>query len=83
MISVNRLCKTYKVRQQTSSKNILKSLFKSEYRYVKAVQDISFEIEQGEMAGREHIRWYGRSCRTYGRAGIEDLGRRKKKKYGI
>lgn len=51
MISVEHLYKTYRVRQQTESKNIFRNLFKSEYRYVKAVQDISFEIEKGEMVG--------------------------------
>jgi len=70
MISVNRLCKTYKVRQQTSSKNILKSLFQSEYRYVKAVQDISFEIEQGEMAGLIGLNGAGKTTTLKMMAGL-------------
>lgn len=51
MISVKQVSKVYKVKQQEETKNILKALFRCEYKQVKAVENISFEIGQGEMVG--------------------------------
>ncbi len=49
-IRVEGLCKTFKVLQRDSGlKNAFRSLFKREYKYIKAVDDISFEIEEGEI----------------------------------
>lgn len=51
MISVKQVSKIYKVKQQVDTKNILKALLKCEYKQVKAVESISFNIKQGEMVG--------------------------------
>ena len=51
-ISVKGLNKTFKVLQRDSGlKNAFRSLFKRDYKYIKAVDDISFEIEEGEIVG--------------------------------
>ena len=52
IINVKGLCKTYKVSKRDSGfKNALKSFFKREYHYIKAVQDVSFTIGEGEIVG--------------------------------
>ena len=52
IISVKNLCKTYKiVKRDSGLKNALKSFFKRDYRYIKAVQDVSFTIREGEIIG--------------------------------
>lgn len=52
IINVKNLCKTYKVvKRDAGFKNALKSFFKREYRYIKAVQDVSFTIREGEIVG--------------------------------
>lgn len=49
-ISVEGLSKTFKVLQRDSGlKNAFRSLFKREYKYIKAVDNISFEIDEGEI----------------------------------
>lgn len=49
-IIVKNLNKTFKVLQRDSGLiNAFKSLFKRNYKYVKAVNDISFEINKGEI----------------------------------
>ena len=51
-ISVKNLNKTFKVLQRDGGlKSAFRSLFKREYKYVKAVDDISFEIDEGEIVG--------------------------------
>jgi ABC-2 type transport system ATP-binding protein len=51
-ISVQNLKKYYKVYKKESGLwGSIKSLWHREYEFVKAVDDISFEIEQGEMIG--------------------------------
>ncbi len=47
-ISVQNLSKTYKVKQ---SKGFLKNLLNPEFQKIKAVDDISFTIQKGEMVG--------------------------------
>lgn len=49
-ITVEGLNKTFKVLQRDSGlKNAFRSLIKREYKYIKAVDNISFEIEEGEI----------------------------------
>ena len=52
IISVKNLSRTFKkpVREE-GLKGMIKSLFSRKYEEVKAVDDISFEIEQGEIVG--------------------------------
>ncbi|MBO5375985.1 MAG: ABC transporter ATP-binding protein [Bacilli bacterium] len=51
-IEVNNICKTFKVAQRKSGfKEAIKSFFKREYKYVKAIENISFSIEKGEIVG--------------------------------
>jgi len=51
-ISVSNLCKTFKVRQkQQGLINSIKSLFRSEYKEIKAVDNISFDVKKGEVLG--------------------------------
>lgn len=52
VISVNNLTKHYKVyKKEPGLSGSLKALFSRAYETVKAVDDISFEIEQGELIG--------------------------------
>ena len=51
-ISVKHLNKEFKVLQRDGGlKNAFKSLIKRNYKYIKAVDDISFDIEKGEIVG--------------------------------
>lgn len=52
VISVRNLKKTYKVHRKPQGVGAsIKSLFRRRYKHVRAVDDISFEIEPGEMVG--------------------------------
>ena len=52
VIKVKNLKKYYKVHQKEPGlKGSVKSLFKREYQSVKAVNDISFSIKEGELVG--------------------------------
>ena len=52
IISVKNLSKTFKKPLRDEGlKGMIKSLFSRKYEEVKAVDDISFEIEQGEIVG--------------------------------
>jgi ABC-2 type transport system ATP-binding protein len=52
MIDVRHLSKTFRVAQKEPGlKGALKGLFTREYRDVRAVQDISFQIKEGELVG--------------------------------
>lgn len=52
MIEMKHISKTFKVAKRNSGMNeALKALFKREYSYVNALQDISFKIADGEMVG--------------------------------
>src|SRR6185437_17023885 len=52
VISVSHLTKYYQVHKKAPGfKGSLKSLFKREYYDAKAVDDISFEINEGELIG--------------------------------
>ena len=51
-IKVEGITKTFKVAKRNSGlKAALRAFFKREYTYVKAVNDISFEIKKGEIVG--------------------------------
>ncbi len=51
-IEVKNINKTFKVAKRKSSlKGAIKSFFKREYKYIKAINDISFSIEKGEIVG--------------------------------
>jgi len=50
IIKVNNLQKTFKVKtKEVGLKGSMKSIFSPEYKVVKAVNDISFEVEKGEV----------------------------------
>lgn len=52
VIRVKNLKKHFKVHEKEAGlKGSIKSLFKRKYRNVKAVDDVTFEIEQGELIG--------------------------------
>ena len=51
-IEVNQISKTFRVvKKKNGLKESIKSFFKREYIEVKAVEDVSFSIEQGEIVG--------------------------------
>jgi len=51
-ITVNRLSKTYKVPEREGGFGAaVRSFFKRKYKDVKAVQEVDFQIEQGEVVG--------------------------------
>ncbi len=50
IIEVKNLSKTFKVKiKEKGLKGSLKALFKPKYKTIRAVNDISFDVEQGEM----------------------------------
>jgi ABC-2 type transport system ATP-binding protein len=50
IIEVKKLSKTFKVKiKEKGIKGSIKSIFKPKYKTIKAVKDISFEVEKGEM----------------------------------
>lgn len=52
MITVTSVSKTYKIHQKKDGLGeSIKSLFKRSYKYIHAVKDISFTIQQGELVG--------------------------------
>ena len=52
MIKVQNICKTYKVAKRNKGlKEAARSLFKRDYEYIKALNDISFTIGEGETVG--------------------------------
>ena len=52
MIKVQNICKTYKVAKRNKGlKEAAKALFKRDYEYIKALNDISFTINEGETVG--------------------------------
>ena len=51
-IEVEHISKTFKVAKRKSGiKDAIKSFFKREYKLVRAIQDVSFSIEKGEIVG--------------------------------
>lgn len=52
MIELKNITKTYKVRKRSAGlKNAIKTFFKKDYETVKALDDVSFKINEGEMVG--------------------------------
>jgi len=52
LIEVNRLEKVFKVfKREKGSLNVIKSIFKRKYEIIKAVNSITFNIEEGELVG--------------------------------
>lgn len=52
MIKVENLTKNFKMRKKESGfKGAMKSLFSNEFEIKKAVSNISFEIDDGEVVG--------------------------------
>ncbi len=52
IINVKGLCKSYNVASRDSGfKNALKAFFKRKYKIIKAVQDVTFTIKEGEIVG--------------------------------
>ncbi len=52
MITVEHLCKTFRTANRSAGfSSALKSLFHKEYKEIKALDDISFTIPDGEMVG--------------------------------
>ena len=51
-IEVNNICKTFKVAKRKSGfTEAIKAFFKREYVFVKAIENISFSIDEGEIVG--------------------------------
>lgn len=51
-IEVADINKTFKVvKKESGIKNTIKSFIKREYRYIKAIDNVSFNIEKGEIVG--------------------------------
>ncbi len=51
-IKVTNLSKSFKIyKKQAGLRGSLKSLFHREYEQIRAVKNISFEINQGELVG--------------------------------
>jgi len=52
MIEVEHICKTYKVaKRKAGLREACKSLFSREYEEIRALDDVSFTIRDGEMVG--------------------------------
>ncbi len=52
MITMEHICKTYRVAKRNSGfRDVCRSLIHREYEYVKALDDVSFTIHDGEMIG--------------------------------
>ena len=50
IIEVKNLSKTFKVKlKEKGLKGSLKSMFKPKYKLVKAVKNVNFSVEKGEM----------------------------------
>lgn len=52
MIELKNITKTYRVRKRSAGlKNAVKTFFKKDYQVIKALDDVSFKINEGEMVG--------------------------------
>ena len=52
MIELKNVCKTFKVAKRNAGfGEAVKALFKKEYSYINALQDVSFTVNDGEMVG--------------------------------
>lgn len=52
MIEIKEISKTFRIPIRSSgTRNVIKSFFKREYRYVKAIDNINLSINEGEIVG--------------------------------
>lgn len=52
MIHLENISKTFKVATRSpSTKDVIKSFFKKDYKEVHALTDVSFDINKGEIVG--------------------------------
>ena len=52
MITLEHICKTFRVAKRNAGMGeALRALFRREYTYIHALQDVSFQINEGEMVG--------------------------------
>jgi ABC-2 type transport system ATP-binding protein len=52
LITVNNLCKNYKIAKSGSGTlEKLKSILKPDYNFIKAVDNVNFKIDKGEIVG--------------------------------
>ena len=62
MITVQNLCKTYKVaKRKAGMREACRSLFRREYEEIHALDHISFQIEDGETNGNKGPKGAGKS----------------------
>ncbi len=58
VIELEHITKTYKVAKRNAGlKNALKNYFRREYTEIKALDDISFKINEGEMVRLYWTKW--------------------------
>lgn len=58
MIELEHITKTYKITKRNAGlKNAIKGYLKREYTEVKALDDISFKINEGEMVRLYRAKW--------------------------
>ena len=58
MIEVSHITKTYRVaRRDAGFRHAFRSLFRREYEVIRALDDVSFTIEDGEMVGYIGPEW--------------------------
>ncbi len=52
MIVLEGICKTFRVsRRKEGFQEAFKTLFRREYEEIRALQDVSFTVQKGEMVG--------------------------------
>ena len=52
MIELDHITKTFKIqKREAGTKNAIKTFFKREYQTIKALDDISFKIPDGQIIG--------------------------------
>lgn len=60
MIELTNVTKTFKVyKRDANSKNVLRGLLKREHEEIKALNDISFKVGDGEIVRLYRAEWCG------------------------
>ena len=63
MIVLEGICKTFRVsRRKEGFQEAFKALFRREYEEIRALQDVSFTVQKGEMVGYIGPNGAGKSC---------------------